>query len=77
MKQPTKMYKKIIFNKNLPLKQRLKNLITYWSKRRGARIGWNNRFKKVFGFNPELRKQVDKISEKNHKKYWGGFSNKA
>ncbi len=76
MKQPTKMYKKIIFNKNLPLKQRLKNLLAYWSKRRGARIGWNKRFKKVFDLNPELHKQVDKISEKNHKKYWGCFHTK-
>lgn len=71
------MYKKIIVNKNLPFKQRLKNLFAYYSKRRGARIGWRKRFKKVFKFHSEYQRPVDNIAEKKHLDYWRFFTKKV
>ncbi len=70
------MYLKILLNKKIPLKQRIKNLLAYLSKRRGARIGWGKRFKKVFDLHPEYKKSVDKVSEREHIEYWTFFSKK-
>ncbi|MDW7761971.1 MAG: sugar-transfer associated ATP-grasp domain-containing protein [Acidobacteriota bacterium] len=68
------IYKRIIFNKKLPIKQRILKAFLYFILRRKARISWWMRFKKVFFFNPEYIKPIDKAAEKTHKSYWSFFS---
>lgn len=67
------MYKIILFNKNLPFKERLKRLIMYYRLVRGARILWGRRFKTLFEFHPTYRQSAETNAEKNHKLYWKPF----
>lgn len=68
------MLNKIILNKNLPLKKRLKNTFAYLSRRRGAKYGWGRRFKRVFEINPDYREPVAREIERNHSAIWQSFS---
>lgn len=68
------MYKKILLNRKLSLKERIKRVVAYFLIRRGARIQWSNRFRKVIELNPELASHVKKSIEKDHKSYWKPFS---
>jgi len=67
------MYRKILLNKNLSLKERFKRLVAYFFKRRGARIQWNKRFVKVLQLHPDFATPADKSTEKAHKLYWEPF----
>jgi hypothetical protein len=68
------MYKRIIFNKNLPLKKRLKNLVSYFMVRRGARLTWKPVFGKFYETNPDNFKKTNSTEEKSHINLWKGFS---
>ena len=68
------MFIKILLNKELPVKNRVKNFFAYLSKRRGAKYGWDKRFKKVFELHPEYKKPITKEIEEIHKKAWSFFS---
>ena len=67
------MYKRILFNYNLPIKERFKRLSLYFSYRRGARVAWNKRFKKLFLLHPSYNNPLEKSIEKAHKLYWKPF----
>jgi hypothetical protein len=67
------MYKRILSNKNLSLKERFKRLLVYYSARRGVRIPWNKRYKKVFELHPILKTHAEKSIEKAHNLYWKPF----
>ncbi len=68
------MYKLILLNSKLPVKSRIRNFIAYYSVKRAARIGWNARFKKIFGIHPEFRNRDSEEQEKEHRNYWSAFS---
>lgn len=68
------MYQKILLNRNLPFRNRIAKLLLYFRKRRAARIGWNNAYKKMFKIHPACNKPVLKELETEHKKYWKDFS---
>jgi Sugar-transfer associated ATP-grasp len=70
------MYRRILFNHNLSLRERLKRLFAYSSKRRGAKSNWNKSFRKMFKLYPEYKIPADKLIEKEHKSYWGYFNNR-
>jgi hypothetical protein len=67
------MYLKILFSKNLSTKQRLKKILAYYSLRRGARILWNKRFRRVFKLHPKYNNHTEKSIEKAHNLYWQPF----
>ncbi|MEA5109136.1 hypothetical protein SDC9_27654 [bioreactor metagenome] len=68
------MYIKILLNNSLPIKDRIKNLISYIQIKRAANIAWGSRYRKVFNVHKEFNKQLDREGEKMHKKYWKPFS---
>jgi len=68
-----KMFKRIIFNRAITFKSRVKNLSYYFFRRRGARILWHARFKKVFELHPNYKKRAEKAIEKSHILYWRPF----
>lgn len=68
------MYLKILLNKQLPLKHRIKNLIAYFLVKRGARLAWKDMFNRFFQAAPENRKAASDREESEHKKYWSCFS---
>ncbi len=68
------MYLKILLNNSLPIKDRIKNLISYIQIKRAANIAWGSRYRKVFNVHKEFNKQLDREGEKMHKKNWKPFS---
>lgn len=68
------MYRRIFFNKNIPLKRRIKNSILYYALRRGIEIDWSKRFEKIFSRYPEYKNRVETEVEDEHKEYWKIFS---
>jgi Sugar-transfer associated ATP-grasp len=64
---------KILLNKSLSIKERVKRFVSYNLLRRGTRILWNKRFKKVFEIHPDYRNPVEKSIEKAHISYWKVF----
>lgn len=71
-----KMISRIFFNSQLPLKRKVKNTFAYFSRLRGAKLGWRKRFNKVYEFTPEYREPVARPMELAHKKVWSPFSSK-
>ena len=67
------MVKKIILNRKIPIKERIKRLVAYSLSRRGARILWKRQFRTVFELNPMHRQPAEKSIEKAHKVYWKPF----
>ena len=67
------MEKEILLNKQLPLKKRLKNILFYFSRKRGAHSLWENRHQKVLNENLTYDKPIDKTVEFDHKKLWAPF----
>lgn len=67
------MYLKILLNKRLSFRKRLKKLADYFTKKMIANIGWRNRFKKVYAENPSFNKILTKEVKKNHIAYWSVF----
>jgi len=68
------MLLKVLLNKNLSFKNRLKNFIEYYRFRRGARIQWRNRHKIVFNLHSDLKKPGKRKDERDHKLYWKPFN---
>jgi hypothetical protein len=69
------MYLRIIRNSRLPVRNRIKNLLAYYLKRRAAKIGWSIRFNQLFGVHPEYKTPCKKELENAHCEYWKPFSN--
>ncbi len=68
------MYSKILLNKALPFKKRVKNVAAYFLLRRGAWLAWKNMFRQFYDSAPENFKPASKQEEKAHKQYWQYFS---
>ncbi|WP_158607387.1 sugar-transfer associated ATP-grasp domain-containing protein [Rhodohalobacter sp. SW132] len=64
---------KTIFSKNSPLKEKLKQLMLYLSRRRGAKIVWKRRHNTVFEQHPEYRKPLDNKTRHAHRELWEPF----
>jgi hypothetical protein len=71
------MYRKILSNKTLPFRERIKRLLAYISKRRGANITWGKSFNKIFDLHPDYKIPADKLTEKEHKSYWSFFNKRT
>lgn len=71
------MYLRIILNKKLPVKERIKNLIAYFRVRRGANIAWKDMFRQFFEAAPENKRPATAPEEKAHAAYWNYFSRKV
>lgn len=67
------MYYKILKTKKYSFKQKIKILLRYYSRRKGGRIGWMKRYKKVNTFNPQLLNSCNKEIEYSHIKFWKSF----
>lgn len=67
------MIKKILCNKDLSLKDRLKNAILYISRIRGAKRSWDKRHKKVLELNNSYNNSCDTIIESEHQEKWSSF----
>ena len=53
---------------------RVKNVINYSSRSRGAKKAWKKRHGIVFTKHPEFRKKASKAKEKAHRDYWTAFN---
>lgn len=71
------IYKYIIKNGDLSLREKLKNFIGYYRKKRGAEISWRNRHKKVYGLNNSYTKHCNREIESEHQEKWAVFRNKV
>jgi len=67
------MYRRILLNRNLSFKERLKRFIVYYKARRGARIAWKIRYRKAFSKHPDFKFAAEKPVERSHKAYWKPF----
>ena len=67
------MYKSIVLNKNLKVKERIKRMVSYALKRRAAKIQWNRRYRIVRRIHPELMNSLNKSEEIRHRTYWKTF----
>ncbi len=70
------MYLRILRNKRLKLRKRLKNLLAYYLKRRGANKQWRRYFKLQFSLKPEYNKPVNGFIEREHVRRWRVFNNR-
>jgi len=71
------MLNMILINNRLSPKQRLKNVILYQNRKRGAIKSWKRRHKKVYEQNNDFENPVDKSVEKDHRRLWSGFRRKV
>lgn len=71
------MIYKILNNKTLSFKNRIKNFVYYISRRRGAKKSWENRHQKVIRKNREYSSPCEKPFEESYLKYWSSFRKKA
>lgn len=69
------MYSRILFNTSLSFKKRIRNVITYYLVRRGARIAWENMFRQFYASAPENFNPSSRQEEKSHAQYWQYFTN--
>jgi len=67
------MYRKILTNESLSLKERFKRLFSYYLLSRGTSILWSKRFKLLLEINPSYRNSIKKSIEKSYKQYWKPF----
>jgi hypothetical protein len=67
------MYKKILLNKELSIRNRIKNFILYTSRVKGARKSWNNRHAKLIKKNNKYIDKIDNKIEYKHEKLWRLF----
>lgn len=63
----------ILKNKKIFVSRRLKNLIFYVSRKRGARKSWKKRHAKVLAKNSSYKSKCDKKTEKLHRQIWAPF----
>jgi len=64
------MYKRILFAKNLSLKEKLKRLALYFFRVRGARILWHKQFKQKSRQVPSFSESAGKDLEREYMAYW-------
>lgn len=64
------IYLKILTNRSLATKERIKNFVRYFLMRRSSRIQWKRGFAKVLNVNPEYNSPAEKSVEEAHKQYW-------
>lgn len=55
-------------------KNKVKSLISYFARSRGARKAWKKRHRVVFDKHPDFKKPAETKKEKTHKDYWSEFS---
>lgn len=70
------MYRKILFTSNLTLRERLKRLVAYYFKKRGAKKSWEIQFGRIFQLLPKCKNPSDKLIEKEHKMNWKFLDNR-
>lgn len=70
------MYKSLLFSR-LPLRRKVKSLFAYMRIRRGAKLAWSRRFKKVFENNPHLNGNPPRDLIGSHLSVWRQFRNKV
>jgi hypothetical protein len=63
------MYSKILLNNNLSSKKKVKNIISYFLMRRGARLAWENMFRQFYTSAPENFNPSTKNEENAHVQY--------
>lgn len=71
------MYKQILLNRELSIKEQLKSFVAYFRIRRGARIAWKNMFRQFYASAPENFNPATKNEENAHIKYWQYFSKRV
>ena len=71
------MYRRILLNKQLSLKKRIKQFVAYYLKRRAARIGWKKAFAIKFEKHPELKQAAEIQTERDHASFWKDFNHKV
>ena len=71
------MYSKFISSKTLGVKDKIKNMIAYFLRRRGARILWNEEWALIHKNTPAYNRAADKQIEKEHIRYWKAFRRKV
>jgi hypothetical protein len=71
------MYRKILFNKQLSTKEKIKRLLAYYFHIRAARILWNEQWAKVYKLQPSYKDPAEREAEKEHVLYWKPFRRKV
>lgn len=67
------MIKSILSNKDLSLKERIKNFLIYIRRKKGAEKSWTRRHQKVFNVNSTYKKHCNERLESKHQKKWSTF----
>jgi len=67
--------KLILTNKRLSIKERIKKLVFYLSRKRGAIKSWGKRHEKVIAENSEYAKSINNAVEDKHRSLWSPFRN--
>ena len=70
------MLLRILLNRRLSLRQRLKRGILYIKKKRGVRHNWKRKFKAIHIAVPEYKYPVESEVEKKHQSIWSYFSSR-
>ena len=71
------MYKKIASSSKLSKKDKIKNILAYFMRRRGARILWNKEWARVHKLTPAYKTPAEAHIEKEHVEYWKAFRRKV
>jgi len=71
------MYKRIILSKGLSTKEKIKSVLAYYFRLRGARILWNEEWARIFKIHPEYKQAAEPRVEKEHILYWKAFRRKV
>lgn len=71
------MYKLILNEGIFTTKEKLKRVVKYYLKLRGARIPWQKVFKRVFSQFPKYGQACSKEVEEEHIAYWKKFQSKC
>ncbi|TFH23082.1 MAG: hypothetical protein E4H10_12685 [Bacteroidia bacterium] len=71
------MYKRIILSKGLSTKEKIKRLLAYYFRLRGARIVWNKYWAKINKISPAFKQTAEPEIEKAHIRYWKPFRRKV
>jgi hypothetical protein len=71
------MYRKIAFSKKLSKKEKIKRILAYYFRIRGARILWNEEWGRIHKISPAYKRPADHQVEKEHIRYWKAFRRKV
>lgn len=64
---------KQVLTAKIPLKYRIKNVLNYSTRSRGAKKAWKKRHAIVFKNHPGYKRASDKTKERTHRNYWSAF----